>query len=316
MNIIFAGTPDFAATHLQSLLSNGHNIIAVYTQPDRPKGRGHQLCASPVKAIALEHNIPVYQPLSFKNNESAIQEIKDINADLMIVVAYGLLLPQEVINAPRLGCINVHGSLLPKWRGAAPIQRSLWAGDKETGITIMKIALALDAGDILTKASLQIDDDDTSESLYIKLAQLGSKTLCNILPNIAYLLANSQKQDENLVTYASKLSKEEALIDFTQPAHIIERYIRAYQPWPVAYFSIDGQNIKVYQAQAIANNTHSKNEFGEILSFTKSGLDIVTGDNSILRILKMQLPGKKIMNVTDIINSRKDMFASGKILNS
>src|SRR5574344_1481313 len=194
MNIIFAGTPDFAATHLQSLLSNGHNIIAVYTQPDRPKGRGHQLCASPVKAIALEHNIPVYQPLSFKNNESAIQEIKDINADLMIVVAYGLLLPQEVINAPRLGCINVPGSLLPKWRGAAPIQRSLWAGDKETGITIMKIALALDAGDILTKASLQIDDDDTSESLYIKLAQLGSKTLCNILPNIAYLLANYQKK--------------------------------------------------------------------------------------------------------------------------
>lgn len=317
MNIIFAGTPDFAATHLKKLIDNGNTIIAVYTQPDRPKGRGHQLACSPVKEIALEYNIPIYQPASFKNNDEAIQELKNLKADLMIVVAYGLLLPQVVIDAPRLGCINVHGSLLPKWRGAAPIQRSLWAGDNETGITIMKISLALDAGDIITKAILPISIDDTSESLYEKLAELGSKTLCTIIPNIETLLAHAEPQDESQVTYASKLTKEEALINFSLPADTLERYIRAYQPWPIAYFSLDGQSIKVYETQAVTIDSSISNMSpGTIISASKQGLDILAGNNSVLRILKMQIPGKKIMTVSDILNSRKDMFAVGRLLNA
>ena len=212
LRIVFAGTPDFAARHLAALLSSEHEVIAVYTQPDRPAGRGKKLTASPVKTIALEHDIPVYQPENFKSDE-AKQELADLNADIMVVVAYGLLLPQVVLDTPKLGCINVHGSILPRWRGAAPIQRSIWAGDAETGVTIMQMDIGLDTGDMLKIATLPIEASDTSASMYEKLAGLGPDALIDCLADIAAGKAEPVKQDDELANYAKKLSKEEARID-------------------------------------------------------------------------------------------------------
>ncbi|TOP13026.1 methionyl-tRNA formyltransferase, partial [Vibrio parahaemolyticus] len=197
LRIVFAGTPDFAARHLAALLSSEHEVIAVYTNPDRPAGRGKKLAAPPVKQLALEHNIPVYQPESFKSDE-AKQELADLNADLMVVVAYGMLLPQAVLDTPKLGCINVHGSILPRWRGAAPIQRSIWAGDAETGVTIMQMDIGLDTGDMLKIATLPIEATDTSASMYEKLAELGPEALIDCLADIAADKAVPVKQDDEL----------------------------------------------------------------------------------------------------------------------
>ena len=217
LNIIFAGTPDFAARHLQALINSHHNVIAAYTQPDRPAGRGKKLTASPVKELALAHNIPVYQPGSLRK-EPAQQQLAALNADIMVVVAYGLILPKVVLDTPRLGCINVHGSILPRWRGAAPIQRALWAGDKKTGVTIMQMDVGLDTGDMLLKTYLSIEDDDTSASLYEKLAQQGPNALLQALEALANGTLAAEKQDEALANYAEKLSKEEARLDWTKSA--------------------------------------------------------------------------------------------------
>lgn len=310
MKIIFAGTPDFAATHLQALLNQNHDVIAVYTQPDKPKGRGHKLAYSPVKEIALQNNIPVYQPLNFKNEED-VKNIQSLNADLMIVVAYGVILPLSVINATKLGCINVHGSLLPKWRGAAPIQRSLLNGDKKTGVTIMKIVPQLDAGDMLLQSKIEIENNDTSESLYLKLEKIGSETLLHAINNIEDLLRNAQKQDETIVTYATKLTKEEALLDFSKPAEQLDREVRGYNPWPMSYFNLNELTIKVEEIEILNNN--SDLAVGTIVNASKYGLDIQTG-NGIIRIKKMQLPGKKMMNFGDIFNSKKELFNIGSNL--
>ncbi len=207
LKIVFAGTPDFAARHLAALLSSEHEIIAVYTQPDRPAGRGKKLTASPVKNIALEHNIPVYQPENFKSDE-AKQELAELNADLMVVVAYGLLLPQSVLDTPKLGCINVHGSILPRWRGAAPIQRSIWAGDKETGVTIMQMDIGLDTGDMLKIATLPIEATDTSASMYEKLADLGPQALVECLSDIANGTAVAENKMTNSLTMLRNLAKK------------------------------------------------------------------------------------------------------------
>ncbi len=229
LRIVFAGTPDFAARHLAALLSSEHEVIAVYTQPDRPASRGKKLTASPVKTIALEHDIPVYQPENFKSDE-AKQELADLNADIMVVVAYGLLLPQVVLDTPKLGCINVHGSILPRWRGAAPIQRSIWAGDAETGVTIMQMDIGLDTGDMLKIATLPIEASDTSASMYEKLAGLGPDALIDCLADIATGKVEPVKQDDELANYAKKLSKEEARIDWNDDAAHIERCVRAFNP--------------------------------------------------------------------------------------
>jgi methionyl-tRNA formyltransferase len=243
LRIIFAGTPDFAARHLDALLSSGHQIVGVFTQPDRPAGRGNKLTPSPVKVLAEQHQLPVFQPKSLRPEENQ-HLVADLNADVMVVVAYGLILPKAVLDMPRLGCINVHGSLLPRWRGAAPIQRSLWAGDNETGVTIMQMDVGLDTGDMMYKIACPIEADDTSASLYDKLAQLGPQGMLTTLQQMAEGSAKREVQDESLVTYAEKLSKEEARLDWSLSAVQLERCIRAFNPWPVSYFTIDDQPVK------------------------------------------------------------------------
>lgn len=310
LNIIFAGTPDFAARHLQALLDSEHNVIAVYTQPDRPAGRGKKLTPSPVKVLAEQAGIPVHQPESLRN-EQAQAELAALGADIMVVVAYGLILPQAVLDTPRLGCINVHGSLLPRWRGAAPIQRAIWAGDAETGVTIMQMDKGLDTGAMLHKASLAIAPDDTSASLYDKLAAIGPQALLHTLAQLAMGKAVAEPQDDAQANYADKLSKEEALIDWRQPAAHIERCVRAFNPWPVSYFMLAGHNIKVWQAQVL--DDASGQPPGTLLKAGKAGIDVATGDG-VLRLLSLQPPGKKAMSCQDLLNARQDWFEPGSTL--
>ncbi|EEX39167.1 methionyl-tRNA formyltransferase [Vibrio furnissii] len=311
LRIVFAGTPDFAARHLAALLSSEHEVIAVYTQPDRPAGRGKKLTASPVKHLALEHNIPVYQPENFKSDE-AKQALASLNADIMVVVAYGLLLPKAVLDTPKLGCINVHGSILPRWRGAAPIQRSIWAGDAETGVTIMQMDVGLDTGDMLKIATLPIDASDTSSSMYDKLAELGPQALVDCLSDIAQGTAVAVKQDDALANYAQKLSKEEAKIDWTLSAQAIERCVRAFNPWPMSHFSVAENQIKVWQSRVeTGNSTHAP---GTIIQADKTGIYVATGEG-ILVLESLQIPGKKALPVQDILNARASWFQVGTQLN-
>ena len=310
LRIVFAGTPDFAARHLAALLPSEHEVIAVYTQPDRPAGRGKKLTASPVKNIALENNIAVFQPENFKSDE-AKQQLIDLDADIMVVVAYGLLLPQQVLDTPRLGCINVHGSILPRWRGAAPIQRSIWAGDEKTGITIMQMDIGLDTGDMLKIDTLPIEATDTSASMYDKLADLGPSALINCLSDIADSKVNPIKQDDAFANYAKKLSKEEAKIDWSIDAEQIERCIRAFNPWPMSYFSVADNNIKVWRSRV--ENIKNDREAGTILQADKHGIYIATGNN-VLVLEQIQIPGKKPMPVQDVLNSRSSWFEVGSQL--
>lgn len=312
LNIIFAGTPDFAARHLQALINSQHNVIGVYTQPDRPAGRGKKLTASPVKELALSHNIPLYQPGSLRK-EPAQQELASLNADIMVVVAYGLILPKVVLDTPRLGCINVHGSILPRWRGAAPIQRALWAGDKETGITIMQMDIGLDTGDMLLKTYLPIEDDDTSASLYEKLAKQGPVALLKALEGLASGTLTAQKQNETQANYAEKLTKEEARLDWNKSAKQLWQEVRAFNPWPVSYFEHQGNAIKVWQTQV--SPTSSSAAPGTIISASKKGIDVATG-NGVLTLLSMQLPGKKPLSVADILNARGEWFTPNTRLNN
>ncbi|MDF2183615.1 methionyl-tRNA formyltransferase [Grimontia hollisae] len=307
LKIVFAGTPDFAARHLAALLSSHHEVVAVYTQPDRPAGRGKKLTASPVKLLAQEHGIPVYQPASLKAEE-AQQELAAIGADIMVVVAYGQLLPKAVLDTPRLGCINVHGSILPRWRGAAPIQRAIWAGDTQTGVTIMQMDEGLDTGDMLKIATLDIDAKETSATLYERLAELGPQALVACLGDIASGNAVAEKQNDELANYAKKLSKEEAQIDWSMSAVAIERCIRAFTPWPMSHFSVADNNIKIWDADVEEEN--SDEAPGTILSADKKGIRVATGEG-VLRLLSIQPPGKKAMSAADILNSRRDWFEPG-----
>ncbi|NOH29461.1 methionyl-tRNA formyltransferase [Vibrio mediterranei] len=310
LRIVFAGTPDFAARHLAVLLSSEHEVIAVYTQPDRPAGRGKKLTASPVKNIAIEHDIPVYQPVNFKSDE-AKQELKDLNADIMVVVAYGLLLPQAVLDTPKLGCINVHGSILPRWRGAAPIQRSIWAGDAQTGVTIMQMDIGLDTGDMLKIATLPIEATDTSATMYDKLAELGPQALVECLADIASGNAAPEKQNDDEANYASKLSKDEAKIDWNQPAEFIERCVRAFNPWPMSFFSVEENNIKVWQSRVEDNATESV--AGTILKADKTGIYVATSQGTLV-LEQIQIPGKKAMPVSDVLNSKASWFEVSSVL--
>jgi methionyl-tRNA formyltransferase len=311
LKLIFSGTPDFAARHLAALLSSDHEVVAVYTQPDKPAGRGQKLTASPVKELALTHNLPVYQPASLRNEE-AQAELAALGADLMVVVAYGLILPKVVLDTPRLGCINVHGSLLPRWRGAAPIQRAIWAGDSETGVTIMQMDVGLDTGAMIRKVSCPIAADETSTSLYDKLAGLGPQALVDTLNAMAAGDTAAEQQDDSLANYAQKLSKEEARIDWSMEAVAIERCIRAFNPWPISWFEVAGQTIKVWQAEVVDSN-HGQ-PAGTLLKADKQGIDIATG-KGVLRLLTLQPPGKKAMSVSDLLNSRRDWFEPGTQLN-
>ncbi|WP_145536534.1 methionyl-tRNA formyltransferase [Yersinia kristensenii] len=310
LRIIFAGTPDFAARHLGALLSSQHQIVGVFTQPDRPAGRGNKLTPSPVKVLAEQHNIPVFQPKSLRPEENQ-HLVADLNADIMVVVAYGLILPASVLVMPRLGCINVHGSLLPRWRGAAPIQRSLWAGDAKTGVTIMQMDVGLDTGDMLHKIECDIKPEDTSATLYDKLAQLGPQGLLVTLQQLAEGWAQPEVQDEAQVTYAEKLSKEEAKLDWSLSAVQLERCIRAFNPWPVSYFVVDEQPVKVWQAQVLA--TVDNVAPGTIIQADKHGIQIATADG-VLNITQLQPAGKKAMSAADLLNSRREWFTPGNQL--
>ncbi|WP_411166536.1 Methionyl-tRNA formyltransferase [Aeromonas sp. DSM 116730] len=307
LKLIFAGTPDFAARHLAALLSSDHEVVAVYTQPDKPAGRGQKLTASPVKELALAHSLPVYQPASLRN-EAAQAELAALGADLMVVVAYGLILPKAVLDTPRLGCLNVHGSLLPRWRGAAPIQRAIWAGDAETGVTIMQMDVGLDTGAMIRKVSCPIAFDETSASLYDKLAELGPQALVDTLNAMAAGETTAEAQDDALANYAQKLSKEEARIDWSMEAVAIERCIRAFNPWPISWFEAAEQTIKVWQAEVI-DSDHGQSA-GTLLKADKQGIDVATG-KGVLRLLTLQPPGKKAMSVPDLLNSRRDWFEPG-----
>ncbi|MCO7254537.1 MULTISPECIES: methionyl-tRNA formyltransferase [Dickeya] len=310
LRIIFAGTPDFAAQHLAALLSSEHEIVGVFTQPDRPAGRGNKLTPSPVKLLAEQHGIPVFQPKSLRPGENQ-QIVAGLNADVMIVVAYGLILPQAVLDMPRLGCINVHGSLLPRWRGAAPIQRALWAGDGLTGVTIMQMDAGLDTGAMLHKIECPILPDDTSATLYDKLAKLGPQGLMETLAQLSSSQVTAQVQDDSLATYAEKLSKEEARLDWQLSAEQLERCIRAFNPWPVSYFLVEEQPVKVWKAQAL--DTQHQQQPGTVLAADKEGIRVATA-NGILNIQILQPSGKKAMSAQDLLNSRREWFIPGNTL--
>ncbi len=306
LRIIYAGTPDFSVAALQALLASSHEVVAVYTQPDRPAGRGRGFKASPVKEKALEFDIPVYQPESLKD-EQAQDELKALNADLMVVTAYGLLLPAAVLEIPRLGCINIHASLLPRWRGAAPIQRAILAGDKKTGITIMQMDEGLDTGDMLAVTECDITADDTGSSLHDKLMVLGAETLMSALPAIAEQAQDRIKQNDADACYASKLTKAEAEINWQQSAEEIQRAIRAYNAWPVAYCHYEKNNkpssLRLWQAEVIEKNISSTEALpGKVISESTKGIDVVTGEG-VLRITQLQAEGKRKMSVADFLNA-------------
>lgn len=304
LNLIFAGTPEFAAEHLKTLIDSEHNVVAVYSQPDRPAGRGRKLTASPVKALAVEHDIPVYQPLNFKT-EDAVNELNALNADLMVVVAYGLILPQVVLDAPRLGCVNVHASLLPRWRGAAPIHRALLAGDAKTGVTIMQMDAGLDTGDMLVKAECEILPTDTSEVLHDRLIDLGGPALLTALSQLEQGSAQPESQDSDLATYASKLEKSEGQIDWHETAEAIDRQIRGLTPWPGAYTLWNGNTVRVHKTSFETSPTSAQP--GQIVAMDNRGFKVATGSGALI-ISTLQLPGKKAMPVSDILNSRRQQF--------
>lgn len=317
MRIVFAGTPEFAALHLQALLddcSGNHDIVAVYTQPDRPAGRGKKLTPSPVKALAESHGIPVHQPLSLKDAEQQ-QILAELNADIMVVVAYGLLLPPSILNTPKHGCINVHASLLPRWRGAAPIQRAIEAGDTETGVTIMQMDVGLDTGDMLQTCCCIIEKNDTGGSLHDKLAIIGPPALLTTLEQIAQGTVVAEKQNDAFSNYAPKITKQEALLDWSQPADVLEYKVRAFNPFPVAYTTLRHDRIRIWQAELSTQLSKGcvSDAPGTILEASNKGIKVSTKEGSLL-ITELQLPGKKRLPVSEILKSRAELFSPGTVL--
>lgn len=312
MKIIFAGTPEFAATALAALLRTEHEIVAVYTQPDRKAGRGQKLTASAVKQLALEHHLSVYQPLHFKSSTeeglAAQAELKALNADVMVVAAYGLILPQVVLDTPKYGCLNIHGSLLPRWRGAAPIQRAIATGDTETGVTIMKMAAGLDTGDMMYKTRCPITAEDTSASLHDKLALQGAEAIVAVLESeqaLQHYLETREVQDESLTIYAHKLTKAEAQIDWTQSAAVIDRNIRAFNPWPVAFTPLDdSNNLRIWNSSLSKQNASNALP-GEVIALDKDGVHVMCGDQHVICITNLQWPGGKALNAVQINQTQK-----------
>jgi len=312
VKIIFAGTPEFAAVALDALLKTEHEIVAVYTQPDRKAGRGQKLTASAVKQLALAHDLPVYQPLHFKSSTeeglAAQAELKALNADVMVVAAYGLILPQVVLDTPKYGCLNIHGSLLPRWRGAAPIQRAIATGDAETGVTIMKMAAGLDTGDMMYKTLCPITAEDTSASLHDKLAIQGAEAIVAVLASeqtLQQYLEQREVQDEALTVYAHKLSKAEAKIDWAEDAVTIDRNIRAFNPWPVAFIPLDEQsNLRVW-GSVLSNEAVNGQSAGTILALDKQGVHVACGDGKAICLTSLQWPGGKALNPVQIAQTQK-----------
>ncbi|MDI9243769.1 methionyl-tRNA formyltransferase [Marinobacter sp. CHS3-4] len=310
MRLVFAGTPDFAASALTALLQTDHDVVGVYSQPDRPSGRGRKMIPSPVKKVAMEAGIPVFQPESLKTAE-AQAELKALNADVMIVAAYGLILPQAVLDIPRLGCLNIHASLLPRWRGAAPIQRAIAAGDRETGITIMQMDAGLDTGDMLLKVSTPIDETDTGGSLHDRLADLGGQAIVEALRGLENGSLSAEPQDDQKACYASKLSKEEGHLDWTEDATALDRRIRAFNPWPGTFTDADDLRIRIHAAEVI--DITSEKHPGTVMARSRDGIDVACGLD-VLRITRLQLPGSKAQSVNDLINGGKEILMPGQEL--
>jgi len=298
MRIVFAGTPQFAVPSLEALLAWGQPVVAVYTQPDRPAGRGRKLTASPVKRVALAHRIPVMQPATLRSEE-ALETFARLKPDLLVVAAYGLILPGELLSIPALGAINVHASLLPRWRGAAPIQRAILAGDEETGVTIMKVVEQLDAGPMLLKKRIPIGPAETAGELHDRLAVLGGEALAEALAKITQGKLTAEPQDENAVTYAAKITRKEALIDWSRPALELERMVRAFNPWPVAYTHFGDVVLKVWRAQRV--DLPGEEQPGTIV-LAKKRLEVATGEGR-LRLLEVQLPGGRHLSSEDFLNA-------------
>lgn len=310
LRVVFAGTPEFGLPCLEALFASHHNICAVYTQPDRPSGRGRKLSASAVKEWALSKQIPVYQPLNFKS-EDARDELAALKPDIMVVIAYGLILPKSVLEIPRLGCVNVHASLLPRGRGASPIQQAILHGDKQSGVTIMQMDVGLDTGAMLAKVICPISNQDTAGCLHNSLSDMAAPALLATLDALDRGDAKAEIQNNDLATYASKINKEDARIDWQLPAIAIDRKIRAFNPWPIAYTVLAEEHLRIYQAKVMAINSHEVP--GSVLQIDKQGMLVATGEQALL-VEKIQFPGGKVISIADWLNSGKTQLFQGLIL--
>jgi methionyl-tRNA formyltransferase len=308
LRLVFAGTPDFAAAHLSALIGAGYVPLTVYTQPDRPAGRGRTLTASPVKKVALDAGLPVEQPASLKS-EDAQSRLAALRPDLMIVVAYGLILPQAVLDIPRQGCLNVHASLLPRWRGAAPIQRAIEAGDPETGITIMQMDAGLDTGPMVASRSVPIEPGMTAGQLHDALARTGVPLLLEVLTDLEHALVSAHAQDDSRATYAPKIDKGEARILWQRSSEEIERQIRAFNPFPGCWTLLDDLRIKLWEAKPAAGEGAP----GTLLDCDDAGIRVACGSGALC-LTRLQLPGGKPLQVGEVLRSRSDLFTPGSVL--
>jgi len=308
LNLLFAGTPEFSATHLDALIDSKHQLIAVYTQPDRPAGRGKKLQASPVKELAEQADIPVFQPASLRDARARGQ-LASLGADALVVVAYGLILPQEVLDAPRLGCINVHASLLPRWRGAAPIQRAIQAGDSQTGTTIMQMDAGLDTGDMLASTTCPIGPETTAASLHDELARRGAALLLDVLEDLPAYQARATPQDDGRATYADKILKPEAELDWRLSATSLDRAIRAFNPFPVCFSKLQGTRIKVWSARP-AGSAPLQEPPGTVLRADRRGVLVNCGAGQ-LNIEQLQLPGGKPLTAEQLLHGSGDLIQPG-----
>lgn len=301
LSVVFAGTPDFSVPALEALIASRHRVLAVYTQPDRPAGRGQQLAMSAVKQCALRHGLPVEQPSTLRD-EAAVERLASWNADVMVVVAYGLILPANVLAIPSLGCFNIHASLLPRWRGAAPIHRALLAGDAETGVTIMRMDVGLDTGPMLLERTTPIAAADTAASLHDRLAAMGAQALLEALDGLIDGSIAARVQPAEGVTYAAKISKAEAAIDWSRTAAELDRQIRAFSPWPVAETCWNGQQLRVWEASV--TNAAATAAPGTVLSADATGIRVATG-SGLLNLLRVQLAGRKAVTAAEFLNAHR-----------
>ncbi|MFI4963086.1 MAG: methionyl-tRNA formyltransferase [Legionellales bacterium] len=309
LTIVFAGTPEFGLPCLEALVQSAHTLKAVYTQPDRPAGRGRTLQASAVKQWALSRQIPVYQPLNFKDQDTK-DTLQALEPDVLVVIAYGLILPKAVLEIPKLGCINVHASLLPRWRGASPIQHAVLNGDAQSGVTIMQMDVGMDTGDMLAKVVCPITAEETAGSLHDKLALSSARPLLDTLNALAQGHTKPQVQDNALATYAGKINKEDARINWLKPALEIDQLIRAFNPWPIAYTQLGEEVLRIHQATL--TDSACSQQPGTVISLDKRGMLVATGDKALL-VEKIQFPGAKTLSVADWLNSGKKQLHEGLV---